>query len=184
MSKFEKLIKFLARRRTFFILIAPVIMLIAAEPTSRGIIAGLVFIAVGQAIRFWASGFIAKDAVLAVGGPFAAVRNPLYVGSFLIACGYSAMTGGWIVWTIVLPIFMILHWSAVYCEEKYLRSKFGGDYEEYCSRVPRWVPKVSRKIFDGGVSINQIIKNNEHKNFFWTIVVVALFVLKFIYWKQ
>jgi len=184
MSKLEKLIKFFARRRTFFILIAPVVMLVVAKPTIQGIVAGLLLIAVGQAIRFWASGFIVKDAVLASNGPFAAVRNPLYVGSLLIACGYSAMTGGWIVWAVVIPIFMILHWSAVYCEEKYLESKFGSEYEEYRRRVPRWMPRISRKVFEGDVSVKQIVKNNEHKNFFWTFVVVLLFVLKFMFWKQ
>jgi len=159
-------------------------MLLVADPTAVGIVVGVLLIAVGQAIRFWASGYIAKDAALAADGPFAVVRNPLYVGSFFIACGYSAMTGGWIVWVVVIPIFIFLHWSAVYCEEAYLESKFGMEYTEYKRRVPRWIPRITRKAFEGNVSIEQIVKNNEHKNFFWTFVMIVLFVLKFVFWKQ
>src|SRR6187402_618593 len=90
---------FLVRRRTTFTWIIP-LLLVAAVCIFRlniggmkSIIAGIVFIVLGEIVRFWAAGYISKDAVIATGGPYAHVRNPLYFGSLLLAIGYGLVSG-------------------------------------------------------------------------------------------
>ncbi|HUT86260.1 MAG TPA: methyltransferase, partial [Elusimicrobiales bacterium] len=69
---------------------ATLVLLLIAKPFSwKLFIAGLVIISLGEAIRLWASGYLKKDKELAVTGPYRIVRHPLYVGSFLIALGFT-----------------------------------------------------------------------------------------------
>lgn len=166
-------------------LLASVTLVAVARPTLAGYLVGLALVVAGQAVRFWASGYIAKSESLATSGPYSVVRNPLYVGSLLIACGYCAMAGGWIVWVVVIPLYFAIHGSAVMWEERYLRSKFGEPFVEYCRRVPRWFPMAPAKGTYGGgrVSWAQVKHNREHKRFLGTAAVVIAFGLRLILGK-
>lgn len=157
-------------------------LLLVGRPTATGYAAGLALFAIGQAVRFWASGYIQKTYELATSGPFAWVRNPLYVGSFVIACGYCSMAGGWIVWVVFIPLFFAVHGSAVMWEEKFLLSQFGEPYTQYCARVPRWLPHLPGKgtAKGGKISIEQIKDNKEHKRFLGTVAVAIVFLVKLL----
>jgi protein-S-isoprenylcysteine O-methyltransferase Ste14 len=74
-------------------------------------------------------------------GPYRFVRNPMY------AAGLVTLLG-WIVWSPSLPLivapflfFTAAHLFVTGYEEPTLKKKFGAAYEEYCRRVPRWIPK-------------------------------------------
>ena len=74
-------------------------------------------------------------------GPYRFVRNPMY------AAGLTALLG-WILWSPSLPLilapflfFAAAHLFVTGYEEPTLKKKFGAAYEEYCNRVPRWIPK-------------------------------------------
>ena len=64
-------------------------MIALARPRPWSLLAGLALGLVGEAIRIWASGHIEKTRVLATGGPYAHTRNPLYLGSTLMAAGIA-----------------------------------------------------------------------------------------------
>jgi len=121
-----------------------------------------------------------KSEELTVTGPFAWVRNPLYVGSAMIASGYAAMTGGWVVWVIVVPAFFAVHGSAVMWEERFLRSRFGDAFEDYCRRVPRWIPRLPERSdrTGGRISWQRLRSNDEHVQSLGTLLVALLFGLK------
>jgi protein-S-isoprenylcysteine O-methyltransferase Ste14 len=72
-------------------------------------------------------------------GPFARSRNPLYLGLLAGAGGVALLAGSF--WGLVaLPLeWALLRWGAVVPEERYLAAKFGVAYDEYTSRVPRWL---------------------------------------------
>ena len=71
--------------------------LVFAHPTPAAIAEGAVLFALGAAVRTWAAGHIRKREVLAVTGPYAYTRNPLYFGSFLMACGaWSWAATAWV----------------------------------------------------------------------------------------
>jgi protein-S-isoprenylcysteine O-methyltransferase Ste14 len=94
----------------------------------------------GASLRYWASGFLRKDSRPAVGGPYAWVRNPLYLGTFLMAVGASIA-----IERIGLTVFLALAFGILYHyiildEETKLREIFGEPYLKYCQAVPRFFP--------------------------------------------
>lgn len=178
----DSITKFLFRRRTAFLPFAALGMIIWGHPRVCGFLVGLGLIVLGESIRVWASGHLAKMKELTVSGPFGWVRNPLYIGSFLIACGYSAMTGGWVVWAIVMPMFIAAHASAVRWEEKRLLGLYGEDYISYCRTVPRWIPR--RPASGGGMvgrfSPERVRVNRESKTIIGTALVVIAFAARLL----
>jgi protein-S-isoprenylcysteine O-methyltransferase Ste14 len=115
-----------------------------ARPTWPWVFAGSVFVVAGLAVRAAASGHIRKNAELATTGPYAYTRNPLYLGSILMAAGFVlAARNLWIALATIL-MFMIIYLPVIRAEEIYLRSTFAG-YDEYAVRVPRFFPRLGRR---------------------------------------
>lgn len=113
-----------------------------ARPTWTSIVAGGGFILVGLGIRAAASGHIRKNAELASTGPYAYTRNPLYLGSLVIAAGFLvAARNGWI-GLMAVAMFLAIYLPVIKAEEEYLRRAFA-EYEEYFARVPRFLPRLS-----------------------------------------
>jgi protein-S-isoprenylcysteine O-methyltransferase Ste14 len=79
---------------------------------------------------------------LVVRGPYRYVRNPMITGVAAILAGEALFFRSWGI-AIELGVFVVV--NAIYfpiVEEPGLRRRFGADYEEYCARVPRWLPRV------------------------------------------
>lgn len=104
------------------------------------LLAGFLISMVGELIQLWSFASLDKNSDLAIRGPYAVVRNPMYLGRFLMLFGFLLLFGN--VW--VLLGFMVLYWfymeTRVGREEKLLRQVFGARYEEYCAKVRRFVP--------------------------------------------
>lgn len=147
---------------------------------TTGIAGGIVLLAIGEAIRYWAAGYIHKDDAVADDGPYGLVRNPLYLGSFFLAAGYTAMSGlGIVAWALVIGFFFLFHISAIRYEEEAMIEKFGDQYRLYMKRVPRLFPLGSRSpVNDSGnsrFSASQAINNREHITALVTIVTAVIF---------
>ncbi len=187
---------FLVRRRTVFTWIVPLLLLAAAFALRRhdvwglrrhdgGLTAygvGLGLVVLGEVVRFWAAGFIAKDAVITTGGPYAHVRNPLYFGSLLLAIGYGLVSGlGWLGVALTVGLFLVFHLAAIGYEEKFLRAKFGEPYLDYLRRVPRLLPSPwPRTQGDGHYEWAQAVKNREPISAVFALIFVALLSLRFL----
>ena len=76
---------------------------------------------------------------LVIAGPYRFTRNPMYVGFTLLTAGIALFMNTW--WPILLlaPVLLIVRWFVIAPEERYLRRRFGVDYESYMGRVRRWV---------------------------------------------
>ena len=122
-----------------------VLALFLSRFDQRFLIPSIILVTLGESIRIWAAGHLRKEEILTTGGPYRFVRNPLYIGSFLIAIGFSLVSGSIWVWIIVLVYFLMVYVPVVRYEEKILREKFP-EYTEYASRVPRFFPTF-RAIF-------------------------------------
>jgi len=113
-----------------------------AHPTWTTLAAGGIVILLGLGIRAAASGHIRKNAELASTGPYAYTRNPLYLGSLVIASGFiMAARNGWIS-LMAVAMFLAIYLPVIKAEEEYLRRAFAG-YEEYFARVPRFLPRLT-----------------------------------------
>jgi protein-S-isoprenylcysteine O-methyltransferase Ste14 len=152
-------------------------MLAAARPRPGLYAAGLVLAVLGVAIRLWAAGTIHKGREITISGPYAWVRHPLYVGSFVIALGYFAMSGLWEAFAIGVPLFVALHWAAVVVEERMLIALFGSEYEDYCRKVPRALPRPPRTPAAGDFSWPQALYNREPLHIVGVVLLAALFAV-------
>lgn len=113
-----------------------------ARPEWAWIGAGSTFVLAGLAVRAAASGHIKKNRELTTTGPYAYSRNPLYLGSTLIAAGFVvAARNVWIAAGAAL-MFLAIYIPVMIAEEKYLRSAFA-DYDRYAANVPRFFPRLT-----------------------------------------
>jgi hypothetical protein len=80
---------------------------------------------------------------LVQGGVFAHCRNPLYVGNILLALGLALIVHATAFYLILLPLVIYAYMAIVAAEERFLRTTFGTEFEQYCRRVNRWVPNPS-----------------------------------------
>lgn len=95
---------------------------------------------VGEAVQLWCFASLDKSRTLAVHGPYALVRNPMYLGRYLIPLGALLLLGRWwllALYTLVYGFYMV---NRVRREEAYLREVLGPPYDEYLRTVNRFVP--------------------------------------------
>ena len=96
----------------------------------------------GVWLRAYASGTVKKNSELAVTGPYAHTRNPLYLGSMLIAAGFDVALLSWPVALVLAVGFAVIYVPVIASEERFLRSAFPG-FDEYCQQVPRLIPRLT-----------------------------------------
>lgn len=128
-------------------------MLLYARPTVTMLVIGGLFAAIGESIRFWGVSYAGSETrttskvggtFLVTQGPFAYVRNPLYLGNILMYFGISIMSNSLFPY---LPVISLLYFTTQYYyiireEENFLRDKFKEKYEDYYNSVGRFFPKL------------------------------------------
>ena len=116
------------------------IYLVLAVPTLRWMAIGAVIAAFGLITRAAASGYLRKDQELATGGPYSRTRNPLYLGSALLAAGF--IVAGHSLWAgvAVAAYFVVFYYAAIRTEEAHLRAHFGFEFDAYAARVSKFFP--------------------------------------------
>jgi hypothetical protein len=85
---------------------------------------------------------VKKNRELTQTGPYAYTRNPLYLGSILIAAGFAVALLSWPVAAMLAAMFLTIYVPVIASEERFLRSTFPG-FEAYCRRVPRLIPRLA-----------------------------------------
>ncbi len=154
--------------------------LLLARPTVQSIALGLGLALLGEVVRLWAAGHIDKTQALATGGPYAHTRNPLYVGSVLLALGAAiAAASPWVVLGVVL--YFAAFYPAVMAEESsFMRAKFGGDYDTWAAEVPAFLPRLT----PGGPRRSRFSWARVQKNREWhTALALPLLGILF-YWRS
>jgi protein-S-isoprenylcysteine O-methyltransferase Ste14 len=112
------------------------VAIVCAGQGLRAIVIGLAYIQRGgRNKQIYASSLVQQ-------GIFAHSRNPLYLGNLMIVVGLAIIHNGPLVYAVVLPFFFLVYISIVAAEEVYLRGQFGAEYDEYCRRVPRFLPRL------------------------------------------
>jgi protein-S-isoprenylcysteine O-methyltransferase Ste14 len=114
-----------------------------ARPDWLSLAIGFVIAIAGVLVRALASGHIQKNAALATTGPYAYTRNPLYLGSIIIAIGFIVAARNLWIGVATLAMFAFIYLPVIKAEESYLRSAFSG-YDRYASAVPRLFPRFTR----------------------------------------
>jgi protein-S-isoprenylcysteine O-methyltransferase Ste14 len=120
-----------------------IIFLVFAKPEFVTLTIGAAVSIIGILIRAWASGHIRKNRELAVSGPYAFTRNPLYLGSFLLGVGFSIASGVWWLALIFIVLFLGIYLPVMRVEAEDLTQIFGADFEEYKKEVPLFFPRLT-----------------------------------------
>ena len=109
---------------------------------------GYVLVVVAAFGRIWSTLYISgyKEDRVVIEGPYAIIRNPLYVFSFLGAMGMGLVTNNLLILATLLSTFILYYRLVVLAEEKNLQEKLGKAYLEYTSRVPRFIPRTFRLV--------------------------------------
>jgi protein-S-isoprenylcysteine O-methyltransferase Ste14 len=148
-----------------------------ARPSAASLVWSLLLVVPGLLLRAYASGYVKKNAELTVTGPYAYTRNPLYLGSMLMAFGFAAASRSvWITMLLAL-LFALIYVPTIYAEEQFLRSTFPG-FESYAQRVPRLLPRLTPAEMGGeGIfSVALYRKHREYNSFLGASAVYAVLV--------
>lgn len=113
-----------------------------AHPVKWSLIAGTCLAVTGLLIRAAASGHVRKNEQLATTGPYAYTRNPLYLGSLVLALGFVIASRSWIVAAIAIALFFIIYVPVIRSEEEFLRTQFP-EFADYAQHVPRLLPRLT-----------------------------------------
>jgi protein-S-isoprenylcysteine O-methyltransferase Ste14 len=154
-----------------------------AKPTWPSIASGAVIALAGVALRAVASGHISKDSELTTSGPYAYTRNPLYIGSVIIAAGFAvAARSGWVVLAI-LVLFAAIYVPVIRSEEAFLGSHFP-EFDAYARRVPRLWPRWSKpQAGAGSFSRERYLRHREYNALIGTAAMMAALAAKLL-WPQ
>jgi len=159
-----------------------------AHPVWQAIAFGCVFIVLGLLVRAVASGHIRKNAQLAVTGPYAYTRNPLYLGSILIAVGFIIASRNWWIAGATLIMFLAIYLPVIRAEEAYLSSAFP-EYADYAAHVPRlWSRFTPWKAgTDAGSPVfsgELYMRHREYNAFIGSLLMLGALILKMAWYRH
>jgi len=116
--------------------------LVQHKPQPVMIAWSLLLVLPGIWLRSYAAGYVKKNSELTITGPYAHVRNPLYLGSILIAAGFAVALMSVPFAIALLVFFLLIYVPVIASEEAFLRDTFL-EFEWYCARVPRLIPRIT-----------------------------------------
>jgi protein-S-isoprenylcysteine O-methyltransferase Ste14 len=171
-----ELAPFLRRHRRTIGIPLVLAALILARYNPRFLIPSLILVTIGELIRIWAAGHLQKEKILTTGGPYRFMRNPLYLGSFLIAIGFGLISGSIWVWLLIVAYFVLVYIPVIRYEEMILRQKFSG-YPGYAAKVPAFFPTIfGYSISSTQFSFSQAWRNREYNAVLGIIVVYIVLI--------
>ena len=126
-----------------------IVFLVLARPIPQSILIGGIVAAFGLLIRAAAAGHLHKDEQLATTGPYSVTRNPLYLGSAILAAGFMIAGFSWWAGLIVALYFAVFYTAVIRNEEADLRKRFGAEFDAYAARVPAFLPWLPARQEEG-----------------------------------
>lgn len=150
-----------------------------AKPTLQAFLIGGLIVITGELIRLWAAGYLMKNQELVVAGPYAYIRDPLYLGSLLIFTGLSVSGQNWILLLVVLIGFFGFYLPhKIKVETTRLEEIFGEPYVDYRSKVRSIIPRLTPyKQTGDNWEFKQIFHNSEHATGLVVVIAWLLFAL-------
>jgi protein-S-isoprenylcysteine O-methyltransferase Ste14 len=153
-----------------------------ACPALGSLLSGGAVAAVGLGIRAMASGYVRKNEDLATAGPYGYTRNPLYLGSIVMAAGFALSARSWVVVAVLSLMFLAIYLPVIRGEEAFLRARFP-DFAEYERRVPRLLPRMGALFAAshprrGAFSRELYLQHREYNALAGALAIMVLLVVK------
>jgi len=176
--------------RTGLLYLAGAAALFAARPEPALFAAGFVAIAIGQALRLWATGYLLKTDELTTAGPYAHLRHPLYAGSLLMGCGF-ALVAGRMVAMIVIPLGLAFYFGYYLrykerVESERLEAIYGDAFRAYRAAVPVIIPRLTpwhppSQTDSPPWRLDRVIENDEQTAFVYTVLALTAILAIWLY---
>ena len=173
------------KKRILVSQIIAIAVITLSKPSDRALFAiGMSVMLLGQLIRLLASAAIVKSRTLTVTGPYAAVRNPLYLGTAFMALGLlialsnpQAPLRTALAWLVTTVSFTLIYRVQIKTEEDFLRGEYGVRFEEYTKRVNSILPRpgaIPEFLDQNAISMEVFLKNKEWRGFAGMAAVAAV----------
>jgi protein-S-isoprenylcysteine O-methyltransferase Ste14 len=165
-----------------------VLYLWLAHPTWRSVFWGSFGIVPGLLTRAFASGHVRKNEALATTGPYAYMRNPLYLGSLLISVGFAVASRSWWIGVALTVMFFAIYLPVIREEELFLRQHFP-EFEEYARRVPRMLPRLapsprSNSEISNSFSFDLYLKHREYQALAGSAALIVALIAKMVFYRK
>jgi protein-S-isoprenylcysteine O-methyltransferase Ste14 len=154
-----------------------------ARPSWTSLAAGTLIAVPGIVLRALASGHVKKNEELTTSGPYAYTRNPLYLGSLIMAAGFTIAARSLWVLLVTLILFVAIYLPVIRSEESFLRAKFSA-FGDYALNVPRLLPRLTAyQQRTASFSRSLYWQHREYNAVLGTAAVLAALVAK-LFWAS
>jgi protein-S-isoprenylcysteine O-methyltransferase Ste14 len=157
-----------------------------ATPAAGAVALGAGVAVAGLIVRGAAAGYLRKGEALAMSGPYARTRNPLYFGSALLAAGFAVASLSWMAAALVAAYFLGFYPAVMRREEEDLRERYRREFDEYAAHVPLFWPRLSAFVTPAGsearFSWAQYRRNREYQAALGFLFALALVVMR-MFWR-
>ncbi len=175
MQSWEKLAQ---KTRVPFGTLLGIVFLLLMHPSIRSLWIGGAIALAGASLRIWAAGHIEKGRILTQGGPYAFTRNPLYLGSFVMALGIILAGQGY--W-LLIPFgifFALFYYPVMRAEEQELLNGYGQKFVDYAKAVPLFFPGFKGTGIGSSTFLwSRVIRNREHRTVAGLLAAQTLLIL-------
>ena len=144
---------------------------------------GVALVLAGAGVRLWALASIGgrKTRQLVTKGLYSLCRNPLYFGTLLIVLGFLALWQSVPLTLLVLPLLALYRFGVVPAEESVLRGFYGAEFDAYCTRTPRWLPRLRGYVPEDQPLVRSVSFQREFQSALWWmgLAVLSLWIRHF-----
>ena len=154
-----------------------------ARPTWPTLAVSLLLVLPGLWLRAYAAGYVRKNAELTTSGPYAYTRNPLYLGSILIAFGFAAAARSTVIFAVLLLLFTLIYLPTIRSEENFLNSAFP-EFSAYRRQVPRLLPRLrfpSRPTPSAGFDRARYLHHREYNAGIGVLAIYVTLIAKILW---
>ncbi len=153
-----------------------------SHPSAASFAAGFPVSVAGLLLRGWAAGHLAKNERLAQSGPYAFTRNPLYIGTLLVACGLVIAGRNLTLAAVFAAVFLLVYLPVIELEEQHLRNLFP-EYDAFARRVPVLFPRFAHHGGDERFQSRLYLKNREYEALLGFLAGAAFLLAKWIWFR-
>jgi len=158
--------------------------LLLAQPSCKSLLLGLLLIIPGLLIRALASGHVQKNEQLSTTGPYAYTRNPLYLGSLVLALGFAVAARSWWIAAGLVIFFLVIYMPVIRAEEAFLRARFP-EFDQYARQVPRLLPRpAALRHHSQSLSWRLYWKHREYNAALGALAMLAALVAKLLWFLR
>ncbi len=189
----------LRKPRFFWVYPLAIGLLVTGNTSEPSLRLGIVLVLLGEALRLWANGYVGHQKInstqkwrndpkigrLITAGPYAFIRHPLYVGTFLIGAGFCVVVRNVGLALAALIFFVLVYRPKAQSEEVVILEQWGEDYATYQRSVSRWFPALRPyPQRQGKWSWAGIKASKELKTLSWLIITLVVLYFREEFWQE